>query len=196
MISRFGLHLQLESHNKGEVYRVWTAGNFNPESSNMAPIERETVPQEVDESKSLVADLDFLENSSQPVQVLDTSTSVGNNRGNNKSEIDAAVITEASNGTTVDDDGSSNLLLQCNTQNSDVGQCNGVLAEELLQGSESVTNSNVVETRCLALVTPTRRRSHLRYPRLTMGATSSLREQRILNMLEVCPYFFQILFLC
>ncbi|KAK6148741.1 hypothetical protein DH2020_016266 [Rehmannia glutinosa] len=184
MISRFGMHLQLESHNKCEVYRVWTAGNFNPESSNMAPIERETVLKEVNESNLHVVDRDPHENLSQPVQVIDTSTSMGNVRGINESENDAAVITEVSNGTNVDDGGSSILLLECNQQNSDVELSNDVPDEELLQDSKSVTNNNLLETRSLAVVTPPRRRSNLRYPRLTIGANSSQREQRILKMLQ------------
>ncbi|KAL8458672.1 hypothetical protein ACS0TY_036253 [Phlomoides rotata] len=216
MISRFGVHLQLESHNKTEVYRVWTAGNFNLKSSNIPPIEREAALRESDMSKSLVADSRYAENLSQPKQVLDAYVSEGNNKDNNKSEYDAAVTTEASKGSTLDVEGTSNLLLQCiplnsdleqcneagiteaskcttledegsaecNTQNSDVEQCSVVLAEELLHGNEPVTSSNVLETCCLALTTPSRRRSHTKHPRVSIGAASSLREQHILKMLE------------
>ncbi|PIN22319.1 hypothetical protein CDL12_04982 [Handroanthus impetiginosus] len=182
LTSRFGLHLQPESHNKGEVYRVWTPGNFNPGSSNMAPVERETVFQDANESNKLVVDRDVDENLSKPVQVLDTCTSVGNVRSNNERENDAAVTT-ASNGTTVDDEGSNMLLLQCTPQNSDADPLNGVGDEERLQGSESVSNNNQLEAHSPAVVTPPRRRSYCNYPRLTMDTTSSQREQRILSML-------------
>ncbi|XP_077214427.1 uncharacterized protein LOC143849324 isoform X2 [Tasmannia lanceolata] len=37
MFSRFGMHLQAESNNKSVVYRVWTFGNFNHNSSNASP---------------------------------------------------------------------------------------------------------------------------------------------------------------
>lgn len=204
LISRFGLHLQLESHNKSEVYRVWTTGNFYPKSSNVPPIEREAALRVGDTSKSPVAGSDIVENSSQPKKVLDAHVSEGNTKDNNKSVYDAAVmneaskgcdtqnsgmeqsneagITEASKSTALDDEGSSVPLLQGNTPNSDV-------EEELLQGSKSVTNSNVVETHCLALMTPSKRRSNTWYPRPICPA-SSLREQHILKMLEVCCLIF------
>lgn len=231
MISRFGLHLQLESQNRSEVYRVWTAANFNLKSSNIPPIEREAVLPEGDISKSLVADTVFTKKFSQPKKVTDAYVSEENTKDNNKSEYDSAVMTEASKGSTLDVEGTSNLLSQCNTlnsdmeqcneagiteaststtlddegsaapllisntQNSDVEQCSVVLAEELLQGRKSVTNSTAVETSCTALMTPSRRRSHTRYSRLSIGAASTLREQHILKMLEVCCFSFQKLFL-
>ncbi|KAH6827918.1 hypothetical protein C2S53_014880 [Perilla frutescens var. hirtella] len=182
LMSKFGVHSLKESHKKGEVCRLWTTGNFKSEASNMAPIEGETVLQEVHESKSLFADRYRLEDSSQLVQVLDTTISVRNNSGNIES--DAAAVTEASNCSTVDGEGSSGLLVRCNTQNSDVEQCHGVLAEELSQGSKSVPNCNMLETHCLSLVNSPRRRSHPRPSSLAMRATSSLREQRILKILE------------
>ncbi|KAL0415050.1 UNVERIFIED_CONTAM: hypothetical protein Slati_3336900 [Sesamum latifolium] len=173
---------ELENHNRGEVYRVWTARNFKPESSNMAPNEKETVPPEVNEANSLV--LDFHENLSQPMQVADTSTSLMNVRGINESENDSARITEASNGTTMDDEGSGVLLLQCNPQNSVLELCDGAPAEELTAGSKSIVKNNLLETCSPAVVVPPRRGSYLKYPRLTMAPTSSQREQRILKMLQ------------
>ncbi|XP_011072578.1 uncharacterized protein LOC105157796 isoform X2 [Sesamum indicum] len=182
MISRFGLNLQLENHNRGEVYRVWTARNFNPESSNMAPNEKETVLPEVNEANSLV--VDFHENLSQPMQVVDTSTSLMNVRGINESENDSTGVTEASNGTSMDDEGSGVLLLQCNPQNSVLELCDGAPAKELTASSKSIAKNNLLETCSPAVVVPPRRGSFLKYPRLTMAATSSQREQRILKMLQ------------
>ncbi|KAF3946929.1 hypothetical protein CMV_026860 [Castanea mollissima] len=34
MFSRFGMNLQAENHKKCMIYRVWTPGNFGPESAN------------------------------------------------------------------------------------------------------------------------------------------------------------------
>ncbi|GFP90591.1 hypothetical protein PHJA_001203200 [Phtheirospermum japonicum] len=196
MISRFGLHLQLESHSRSEVYRVWTAGNFNPESSNMAPVEGETVLKEVNESDPHVGDIISHGDLSQPVQVIGTSTSMENVRDINESENDAAVTAEASsNGTNVDNESSSILLLKCSQHNSDVELSSGVPDEELLQASNSVKKNNLLETHSLAVVTtpPTpsssRRRSNLRYPRLSMGVTSSQREQYVLKMLQEEKFF-------
>ncbi|KAL0341843.1 UNVERIFIED_CONTAM: hypothetical protein Scaly_1846900 [Sesamum calycinum] len=169
---------ELENHNRGEVYRVWTARNFNRESSYMAPNEKETVPPEVNDV------LDLHENLSQPMQVVDDSTSLMNIRGINESENDPAGITEASNGTSMDDEGSGVLLLKCNTQNSVLELCEGAPAEELTAGSKSIAKNNLLETCSPAVVVPPRRGSYLKYPRLTMAATSSQREQRILKMLQ------------
>lgn len=186
LMSKFGVHSLKESHKKVEVYRLWTAGNFKPEASNMTPIEGKTVRQEVNESKSLVVDRYLLKDSSQPVQVLDTSISVGNNNGMNESQNGAANKTEASNCTTVDEC-SSGLPVRCNTPNSDMEQFTGVLAQEPLRESESVPNCNVPETHHLALVKSPRRRSHSRPSSLAIRASSSRREQRILKILEVVP---------
>ncbi|KAL1551739.1 hypothetical protein AAHA92_19540 [Salvia divinorum] len=176
LMSIFGVHSLKESHKKGEVFRLWTSGNFKSEASNKTPIEGETVRQ--GESISLAVNRYLLKDSSQPVQMLDTSMSVGNNSGNNESVNDAADKTEASNCMTVDECSTSMLAL-CNTQN--VEQCNEVLAEEPLQG---VPNFNVPDTHHLALVKSPRRRSHPRSSSLTMHASSSRKEQHILKILE------------
>lgn len=170
LMSRFGVHSLKESHKKGEVFRLWTTGNFKPEASDMSNFEGETA----------------LQDSSQLVQVLDTSISAGNYSGNNQSENEAAVVTETSKCTTINDEGSGDLLVRCNTRNSDVEQRNGILADEQLQGRKSV-NYNMQETQCLSLVKSPRSRSHPRSSRLAVSATSILREQRILKILEVCP---------
>ncbi|XP_047958329.1 uncharacterized protein LOC125203869 isoform X2 [Salvia hispanica] len=184
LISMFGVHSLKESHKKGEVYRLWTAGNFKPEVSNMTPNEGETVRQRINESKSLVVDQYILKDSSQPVQMLDTSISVGNNSGNNESGNDAARKTEASNCTTVDEC-STGVLVLCNTQSSEVDQCTGVLAEEPLQGSISVPSDyNMPETDHLALVKSPRHRSHPRSSSPAFRASGSGREQHILKILE------------
>ncbi|GER53573.1 B-block binding subunit of TFIIIC [Striga asiatica] len=191
MISRFGLHLQLEPHNRNEVYRLWTAGNFNPGSSNMAPAEEETALK-VNESGPSSLDLESHEDLSQPVKVIDDSISMENVGGINKSEKEAVDIADASNVTNMDKECSSTLLLQCSTQNSGMELSGGVPDQELFPARNSVNNNNMVETCSLAVValappstpTPSRRRSNPRYPRLIMGATNSQREQNILKLLQ------------
>ncbi|KAL3824487.1 hypothetical protein ACJIZ3_020516 [Penstemon smallii] len=185
-IFRFGLHLKREIHNRCEIYRLFTASNFNLKSSNMSPDERKTVPQEVSEPNSDVLDLDFHENLSQPMpmQVVDTSTSMGNVVGINESENHALILTEASNGKSVDDEGKSSMLLQWNPRNSDSELSNEVPDEELLLLNKSVIDKDQLEKSPPVVVTPPRRRSYLRYPCLTMVATSSQREQQILKMLQ------------
>ncbi|CAA0814592.1 B-block binding subunit of TFIIIC [Striga hermonthica] len=190
MISRFGLHLQLEPHNRNEVYRLWTAGNFNPGSSNMAPAEEERALK-VNESGPSSLDLESHEDLSQPVKVIDDSISTENVGGIYKSEKEAVDIADASNVTNMNSECSSTLLLQCSQQNSGVELSGGVPDQELFPARNSV-NNNMVETCSLAVVsltppstpTPSRRRSNPRYPRLTMGATNSQREQNILKLLQ------------
>lgn len=189
-MSRFGVQSVKESHKKGEVFRLWTAGNFKPEVSHTTPIEGEIVLPKVNENKSLVMDQHLLKDSFQPVQEPDTSISLGNNSGNNESETVAADITKASNCTALDEC-SSAVLVRCNTQNSDMVQSTGVLAQVPLLESKSVPNSNLPKARSLARVKSQRRRSHPRPSSLVIRASTSLREQRILKILEVCPLICQ-----
>ncbi|XP_051135794.1 uncharacterized protein LOC127254623 isoform X2 [Andrographis paniculata] len=185
MIFRFGLHLQLESHKKGEVYRVWTANNFNNKSSSKGSLEKEKVLPEVHPPTSRNLDMDCCENLSQSLQVLDNSTSMGSVKAINRSEIDAVGTTEATNGTTVEEDASTCLLLECNPHNSDEELRNGRCDKDLLKDNKLVVaDSGIVKICSPAITRPSRRRPYPMYPHLTISATSSLREQRILKMLQ------------
>lgn len=191
MFTRFGFHLQAESHDRGVVYRVRTAGNFNPESSklessSMAPIAKDLVLQEGIESNSQRLNLDFRENLSQSVQVVDNLASRGDFRDINDSE-DVAVITEPSSDTTVSGEGESMQLSLWNRQHPDMDPSNTVSDEKLrLVVSDSGTNNAIQETSPPAVVSCRRRKSSLNYPCLTVDAINSQREQRILQMLLVC----------
>lgn len=188
MFTRFGFHLQAESHYRGVVYRVRTAGNFNPESSklevsSMAPIAKDLVLQKGNESNSQRLNLDFHENLSQSVQVVDNLASMGDFRDINDSE-NVAVITEPSSDTTVSGEGESMQLSLWNQQHPDMEPSNTVSDEKLqLLVCDSGTNNAIQETSPPAVVYCRRRRSNLNYPCLTVDAINSQREQRILQML-------------
>ncbi|KAL3850329.1 hypothetical protein ACJIZ3_012211 [Penstemon smallii] len=158
-IFKFGLHSQLEFHNRCKIYRHFTAGNFNLEASNMSPAERKMVLQKVSEPNSLVLDPDNHENLSQPMPKQVANTLCSNDKNVDK--------------------GKSNLVLQWNPQNSDAELCNGVPDEELLLVNKSAIDNDQLEKSPHVVVTPPRSQSYLRYPRLVM-----VREQRILKMLQ------------
>ncbi|XP_073118561.1 uncharacterized protein [Henckelia pumila] len=189
MFTRFGFHLQAESHDRGVVYRVRTAGNFNPEStklesSSIAPIAKDLVLQDAIESNSKRLNFDFQENLSQTLQVVDNLASMGDFSNINDSE-DVAVITEPSNGMTVSGEGESMQLSLWNPQHPDIEPINTVSDEKLqLVVSDLGTNNATQETNLPAVVSCRRRRSSLNYPCLTVGAINSQREQRILQMLQ------------
>ncbi|KAL2516429.1 B-block binding subunit of TFIIIC [Forsythia ovata] len=183
MFSRFGMHLQAESHNRGVGYRVWTAGNFNPEASNVVPSEPEIAPPESTESNQRAVDLKSHENSAQSIQVVGASTSNNDVRGIHENER-TTVEPESSNCPKVDAESQNMLLCPSNSQNSETEPSNRVPEKELHIVSKEVTNTAPVEMCPPAVSTPPRRRSYPRYPCLTMGATSSQREQRILKMLQ------------
>lgn len=191
MFTRFGFHLQAESHDRGVVYRVRTAGNFNPESSklessSMGPIAKDLVLHEGIESNSQRLNLDFHENLSQTVQVVDNLVSVGDFSDINDSE-NAVVITEPSNGTTVSDEGKSMQLSLWNQQHPNIEPSNTVSDEKLqLVVSDSGTNNTIQVTSLPAVVSCRRRRSNLNYPCLSVGGINLQREQWILQMLLVC----------
>ncbi|XP_073118562.1 uncharacterized protein [Henckelia pumila] len=180
---------EAESHDRGVVYRVRTAGNFNPEStklesSSIAPIAKDLVLQDAIESNSKRLNFDFQENLSQTLQVVDNLASMGDFSNINDSE-DVAVITEPSNGMTVSGEGESMQLSLWNPQHPDIEPINTVSDEKLqLVVSDLGTNNATQETNLPAVVSCRRRRSSLNYPCLTVGAINSQREQRILQMLQ------------
>ncbi|CAI9753733.1 unnamed protein product [Fraxinus pennsylvanica] len=182
MFSRFGMHLQAESHNRGVGYRVWTAGNFNPEASNVVPSEPGIALLESMECNQRVFDLNSHESSAQSIQMVGASTSNDDVRGIDENEW-TTEEPESSNCTKVDAEGRNMLLCPINSQNSETVTSNGFPEDELQIVSKAIANTAV--DMCPAVSTPpTRRRSQPRYPCLTLGAASSQREQRILKMLQ------------
>ncbi|XP_022853182.1 uncharacterized protein LOC111374704 isoform X2 [Olea europaea var. sylvestris] len=183
MFSRFGMHLQAESHNRCVGYRVWSSGNFNPEATNMVPSLPEVALLEGTESNQHVLDLNSHENLAQSIQVVGASTSNDDVRDIDENEW-TTVEPESSNCMKVDAEGRNTLLCPINSQNSVTEPTNVVPQEELQIVSKEIVNTAPIEMCPPAVSTPSKRRSQPRYPCLTMGAVSSQREQRILKMLQ------------
>ncbi|XP_021293853.1 uncharacterized protein LOC110423806 isoform X2 [Herrania umbratica] len=78
MFSRFGMHLQAESHKKTTAYRVWTSGNANPKSSNAFLIKPKNPHDENEISNFDVGNSEVPDGSNQNFIEDDPSTSAGN----------------------------------------------------------------------------------------------------------------------
>ncbi|XWS16178.1 hypothetical protein CRYUN_Cryun34aG0062700 [Craigia yunnanensis] len=77
MFSRFGMHLQAESHKKTTAYRVWTSGNSNPNSSNAFFIKSKNANDEIEISNLDVVNSEVPDGSNQNFLECDPSTSAG-----------------------------------------------------------------------------------------------------------------------
>ncbi|GKB03885.1 B-block binding subunit of TFIIIC [Tanacetum coccineum] len=161
MVSRFGMHMDSESHNKGLAYRVWTAGNFNKKVLNTPPGKskdtiNENLPTDAQAGK-LMLTLD--------IQSVDCHT--------------PNIYDEASEELNVDDP-----LLDSRSINSPHCDTNDIIphAEEV-----SIANVNSVENEVSLVTSPPAkriRRSSLTYPCIGHTSVSSQREQRILEKLQ------------
>ena len=110
MFSRFGMHLQAESHNRGVAYRVWTSGNFNPEASNIVVGKPEHALCENDTSNPPVGYLAWHEKAAQTIPDLDLWTSKVDGPDNEKSQ-DKVIEPELPNGSP--SDGECNIMMLC-----------------------------------------------------------------------------------
>ncbi|KAL7162716.1 hypothetical protein ACSBR2_043073 [Camellia fascicularis] len=157
MFSRFGMHLQAESHNRGVAYRVWTYGNFNPETSNIVASKPENVLNENGASNPPAGDLVWQEKSAETIPALDLWTSKVDGRDGRKSQ-EKVIEAELSLGSPAD--------------------------ELCVASTEAASNVGPQETSPLLVSTPPRQRSYQRYPCLTLTADSARREQWILQRLQ------------
>lgn len=174
------MHLQAESYKRGFAYRVWTAGNFNPEASNIIPCNTETVLHEMEHiSQPVVWETD---NGFAPtIQEADSSTSKDVIKSDNATVIEP----EISNSSTANEEDKM-MLVTLNNSQSSASVASGTVPDTELQ-VVNTTASNGTERKISpsSMSMPARRRSYQTYPCLTLGAASALREQRILKMLEV-----------
>ncbi|THG08515.1 hypothetical protein TEA_002148 [Camellia sinensis var. sinensis] len=135
MFSRFGMHLQAESHNRGVAYRVWTYGNFNPETSNIVASKPENVLNENGASNPSAGDLVWQEKSAETIPVLDLWTSKVDGRDIRKSQ-EKVIEAELSHGSPAD--------------------------ELCVVSTEAASNVGPQETSPLLVSTPPRQRSYQR----------------------------------
>ncbi|EPS69931.1 hypothetical protein M569_04836 [Genlisea aurea] len=175
MISRFGMHLQPEGQNRGEVYRVWTPGNYK-QPSNMQAVGKGNVRANDNESSSLELHGNPRAKFPSPAQGLDTSALVVEAERIKTTDRDVVVIDEPAEGTKADGEISPNSLFQGSGQNSD-----GVLVEEPLKVTAPLTNDQIPKKHAVSY---SRKRLNPRYPRVTVAAASSRREELIIKMLQ------------
>ncbi|CAK9179892.1 unnamed protein product [Ilex paraguariensis] len=186
MFSRFGMHLQAESLNRGVAYRVWTSNNFNPDAPNVLLDKTEPVFNDKGVGNSPTGDPEVQEMPTQSIEEVDYSTPKGETRvsGDNVNIEIEAEITHGHGSPLVGD--GNNMLLCPRSPETFANELGDIVPDTELQTVNTTTVSDIVpsETSPPSLLTPRRRRSYQRYPCLTLGAASALREQRILEMLQ------------
>ncbi|XP_071686100.1 uncharacterized protein [Rutidosis leptorrhynchoides] len=162
MVSRFGMHLDSESLNRGMVYRVWTSGNYDARGSK-------TTPGKEDIGKSSTH--------GQPGKQTPPHIIIPEDIDDWTSKVDA----ESSEEQNIDDtqlDSTSLNNQQCET--SDII----VVAEPQIVNAKPVSTFDPLELSSPASPAPRRRRSYKTYPCLGLSTTNSQREQRILEKLQ------------
>lgn len=185
MFSRFGMHLQAESHKRGMAYRVWTAGNFNPASSNAFPDKSENIFNENGVSNPhVVGYMDLHQKSAQTIQELDPSTLKTDNTTHGKTK-NREIEPEPSQ--IFPGDGECNQMLLCpsNPQEFNHEKKDPVPdAEPDLESKAIEANDALPETSPLALSKSQGPQQGSRRRRLALTAISAQKEQRILEWLQ------------
>lgn len=185
MFSRFGMHLQAESHKRGMAYRVWTAGNFNPASSNAFPDKSENIFNENGVSNPhVVGYMDLHQKSAQTIQELDPSTLKTDNTTHGKTK-NREIEPEPSQ--IFPGDGECNQMLLCpsNPQEFNHEKKDPVPdVEPDLESKAIEANDALPETSPLALSKSQGPQQGSRRRRLALTAISAQKEQRILEWLQ------------
>lgn len=181
MFSRFGMNLQAENHKKCMIYRVWTPGNFGPESANAFLSKSKDVLDENKFSNIHVGNLDASKGSALICSEHDPSTSEGDVASPGKI-INRQIDTELSHGSPGDGDSNHMLICPSNPLFEPRDTVSG--AELNIVSTELETNVDSSETPPPAALKPLTSGSFQRYPCLPLTADSARREKRILERLQ------------
>ncbi|XWS12134.1 hypothetical protein CRYUN_Cryun37aG0063800 [Craigia yunnanensis] len=181
MFSRFGMHLQAESHKKTTVYRVWTSGNSNSKSCNAFLIKSKNANDENEISYLDVVNSEVPDGSNQNFLEYDPSTSVGGfstpvkvNDMENDTEISCGFPGETNHIDVYSD----------NVQVFPTERSNTAVDAELdLVSTESEIHAPPLESTSLALFKPPDSGSCQAYSSQIVTADGARREQRILERL-------------
>ncbi|KAM7483891.1 hypothetical protein LguiB_008474 [Lonicera macranthoides] len=180
MFSRFGMHLQAESQNRGAAYRVWTSGNFASEASNISKPKNASHENGVDNPH--VGNLDVRKKSTQTVEGVDSLTPECDNRAFTQHD---SVVVEAAISHGPPTDGECSDMLRCPSSSLNLDQ---VLSSSIVPDTELQIVRKTTESSpdLSEKSTPRRRRrrSYMKYPCLALTAVSTQREQRILELLK------------
>ncbi|PON96225.1 B-block binding subunit of TFIIIC, partial [Trema orientale] len=173
MFSRFGMDLQKENHNKGEVHRVWTPGRRNPESANAYPSKTNTVNN--NRTFDDFGNLDAHNRSAAACSESDPSVLTKDIASPEKME-----STDLSRGPPQDTD--SNLL--GNNSQEILIESKDTFSETGLDlvSMEMETNVNPSETSIV--LKPSNSESNRRYPCLPLTVENARREKWILERLQ------------
>ena len=176
------MHLQAESHKKGMAYRVWTAGNFNPASSNAFPDKSKNILNETGVSNPhVVGCIDLHPKSVQIIQEPDPSTLKADDISDGKTK-NGEVEPQPSQIFPGDGECNQMIFRPSNPQEFTHEKKGPVFDVEPDLGSKAIeANDAPEETSPLALSKPqgTPRR------RLASTAINAQREQEILEWLQV-----------
>lgn len=163
MVSRFGMHLDSESLNRGVVYRVWTSANYNTGVSKTIPGKEDTM-----NGKSSTHVQAGKQIPPPTIQDIDDWTTKVDAESSEEQNINDAPLDSRS----------------LNNQ-----QC--VTSGIILDAEPQIVNAKPVSTFVpLELTSSTSpasrsRRSYTTYPCLGLNTANSQREQRILEKLQV-----------
>lgn len=165
MVSRFGMHIDSESHNKSVAYRVWTAGNFNKKVSNEpSGKSKDTINENLPidgQAGQLALTLD--------IQSVDCQT--------------PKIDDEASEELNINDPALDSRSI--NNPHCDTNDIIPVAEEFPIVNVNPVENDVSLEGSSFASPAKRIRRSYLTYPCIGHTSVSSQREQRILEKLQV-----------
>ncbi|MCL7041505.1 hypothetical protein MKW94_017459 [Papaver nudicaule] len=173
MFSRFGCHLQSESHNRSKLYRVWTSGNFNDSSLSTLPLKQTDVVNVVEPSSRSKKDLDL--KSEEDMLQLESLTT-------NEESAPEKVESEhkgrepfCSPGATSE----NNQMVISGSHPHDLASSSGNAELDLVQNE-----SNIVSSETPPSSNHSRIQSYQKYSCLTRTPASSQREQRLLERIQ------------
>ncbi|MCL7028743.1 hypothetical protein MKW94_010002, partial [Papaver nudicaule] len=175
MFSRFGCHLQSESHNRSVLYRVWTAGNFTGSSLSTLHSKMTDVVNVVEPSLHSKKDLNLQDKSDEDMVQLDFWTT-------NEESAPEKVESEQKGGEPFCSPGGKTENKQMVISGShphDLASWNGNAELDLVQNE-----SNIVPSEAPSSSNQSRLRSYQKYPCLTLTPDSYLREQRLLERIQ------------
>ncbi|XP_038903737.1 uncharacterized protein LOC120090216 isoform X2 [Benincasa hispida] len=176
MLTRFGMHLQSETHNKCNLYRVWTRGNFKPEYNNQYFHKPTDVNNEIENCNNHVVNVD--DSKCSPQMVIQDHNASDFKR---KTE-DGKMNTEVSHKLHGNGEGdlTGNRLAResvfqptCSIPEVELSSVNTV--NETISGSTTSPS---------AMLRPSISAPYQKYPCLPLTVGSAWREQKILERLQ------------
>lgn len=187
MFTRFGMHLQAETHNKCNLYRVWTHGNYKPEYNNQYFHKPKDANNEIGKCNNHIVNVDGSKRLAQ------TSSQYGCTKSedtNLKADSASCGTTEDGNMDTEISDklhgkGEADLRVNHLSQES-VFQSTCSLPDVELSSMNTVMETNSGSTTSpSALLRPAVSVSGQNYPCIPLTVGSAWREQKILERLKV-----------